>query len=210
MVALELHMDDIHGAATPSGREKFVKDLAQEINFKGGDRCETGKPYEHLKRLRLPMIGETRIQPIPKHLEFVANHLGLTKAHRATMDATPLLTADDARLYRSCVGALMYCVGSSRRSVGSEHSWNVLERALTSGAMEALRRVTRCLLGTQNAYVKLRIQNDDPITVELVGYSDSDGAGDPSSRESQSSGHVEADGCPLTSFSLRQRKNCNT
>ena len=59
MVALELHMDDIHGAATPSGREKSVKDLALEINFKGGDRCETGKPYEHLKRLRLPMTGET-------------------------------------------------------------------------------------------------------------------------------------------------------
>ena len=30
LVALELHMDDIHGAATPSGREKFVKDLALE------------------------------------------------------------------------------------------------------------------------------------------------------------------------------------
>ena len=44
MVALELHMDGIHGAATASGREKFVKDLALEINFKGGDRCETGKP----------------------------------------------------------------------------------------------------------------------------------------------------------------------
>ena len=40
MVALELHMDDIHGAATPSGREKFMKDLALEIYFKGGDRCE--------------------------------------------------------------------------------------------------------------------------------------------------------------------------
>ena len=26
------------------------------------------------------------------------------------MDATPLLTADDTRLYRSCVGALMYYV----------------------------------------------------------------------------------------------------
>ena len=70
--------------------------------------------------------------------------------------------------------------------------------------MEALRRVTRYLLGTQNAYVKLRIQNDDPITVGFVGYSDSDWAGDPSSRKSQSSGHVEADGCPLTSFSRRQ------
>ena len=77
-------------------------------------------------------------------------------------------------------------------------------RASTSGAMEALRRVTRYLLGTHNAYVKLRTQNDDPITVELVGYSDSDWADDPSSRKSQSSGHLEADGCPLTSFSRRQ------
>ena len=117
MVALELHMDDIHGAATTSGRGKFVEDLVLEINFKGGDRCETGKPCAHLKRLRLPMTGETRIQPNPKHLKFVANHLGPTGAktrptsgvlsRRARMDATPLLTADDARLYRSCVGALM-------------------------------------------------------------------------------------------------------
>ena len=77
-------------------------------------------------------------------------------------------------------------------------------RAPTSGAMEALRRVTRYLLGTQNAYVKLRIQSGDPITVELAGYSDSDWAGDPSSSKSESNGHVEADGCPLTSFSRRQ------
>ena len=65
MVALELHTDDIHGAANPSGCEQFVKDLALTINFKGGDRCLTGKPLEHLKRLRLPMVGETRIQANP-------------------------------------------------------------------------------------------------------------------------------------------------
>ena len=47
MVALELHMDDMHGAATPSGRKKIAKDLALESNFKGGVRCETGKAYEH-------------------------------------------------------------------------------------------------------------------------------------------------------------------
>ena len=80
--------------------KKIIEHLALEINFKGGDRCETGKPHEHLKRLRLSMTGETRIQPNPKHLEFVANQLGLTGAktrptpgvlsHRATMDATPL------------------------------------------------------------------------------------------------------------------------
>ena len=52
MVVMELHMDDIHGAATPSGREQLIKDLALEINFKGGDRCETGKPYERLEQKR--------------------------------------------------------------------------------------------------------------------------------------------------------------
>ena len=175
------------------------------------DRCEIGKPDEHLKRLRLPMTGETRIQPNPKHLEFVAAQLGLTGAktrpppgvlsHRATMDATPLLTADDARVYRSCVGALM-CFVMDRADAQLELSiLGTYLRAPTSGAMEALRRVTRYLLVTRDAYVKLRIMSDDPITVELVGFSDSDWAGDPVSRKSQSSGLVEADGCPLTSFS---------
>ena len=149
-----------------------------------------------------------------KHLEFVANHLGLTGAktrptpgvlsHRATLDATPLLSAGDARLYRSCVGALLNYVLDRADAQLEVSILGTYLRPPTSGAMEALRRVTRHLLGTQNVYVKLRIQNDDPITVELVGYSDSDWAGDPSSRKSQSSGHVEADGCPLTSFSRRE------
>ena len=107
-----------------------------------------------------------------------------------------LLTADDARLNRFCVGAFMYYV--------LDQADAQLDVSICWKAMEALRRVTRYLLGTQNAYVKLRIQNDDPITVGLVGYSDSDWAGDSSSRKSQSSGHVEVDGCPLTSFSRRQ------
>ena len=164
-------MDDIHGAATPSGRENFVKDLALEINFKGGDRCETGKPYEHLKRLQLRMTGETRIQPNPKYLESVANQLGLTCAmtrptprvltHRTTMDATPLLTADDTLLYRSCVGALLYHWLDRADAQLEVCILGSYLRAPTSGAMEALRRVTRYLLGTQDAYVKLRIQSDD-------------------------------------------------
>ena len=123
--------------------------------------------YEHLKRLRLPMTGETRTQPNPKHLEFVANQLALTGAmtrptpgvlsHRATMDATPLLTVDDARLYRSCVGALMCHVLDGADAQLEVSILGTYLRAPTSGTVEALRRVTRYLLGTQNAYVKLRI-----------------------------------------------------
>ena len=35
-------MDDVHGAATPSGRGQFIKDLSRELEFKGGDGCELG------------------------------------------------------------------------------------------------------------------------------------------------------------------------
>ena len=89
-------------------------------------------------------------------------------SHRTTMDATPLLTADDTRLYRSCVGALMYYVLDRADAQLEVSILGSSLRAPTSGAMEALRSVTRYLLGTQNAHVKLRIQNDDPITVEPV------------------------------------------
>ena len=72
------------------------------------------KPCEHLKRLRIPMTDGTRIQPNAKYLESVAYQLGLTDAtrrptrgvltHRATMDATTLLTIDDSHvLAHSCV-----------------------------------------------------------------------------------------------------------
>ena len=134
--------------------------------------------------------------------------MGLTGANarpaRATMDAAPLLTTDDTRLCGSCVGALMYYVLDRADAQLEVSILGSCLRAPTTGAMEALRRVIRYLLGTQDAYVKLRIQSADPVTVELVGYSVSDLAGDPSSRKSQSSGHVEAEGCPLTSLSRRQ------
>ena len=63
-----------------------------------------------------------------------------------------------------------------------------------------VHRSLRYLLGTNDAYIKLRVQSGDPVLVELV----SERAGDQASRKSQSSGHADADGCPLASCSRRQ------
>ena len=93
-------------------------------------------------------------------------------------------------------------VGSSRCTVGSTYPWVVFETLHHWSDGSVVESDTNCW-GTQDACVKLRILSADPVTVELVGYSDRDSAGDPSSRKSPSSGHVEADGCPLTSFSRR-------
>ena len=145
-------MDDIHGTATPSGRTQFIKDLSRETEPKGSDGCQWGKPYEHLKRPRILMTDETRIQPNTKYLESVVDQLGLTGAktrptpgvltHHATMDATPLLTADDTRLYRSRVGALMsYMLDRADAQLEVSILGSYL-RSRTAGAMESWRRVT--------------------------------------------------------------------
>ena len=109
-------MDDIHGAATPSGREQFLRDLSRETDFKGGDGCELVKPHEPLKRLRLALTG-AKTRPTPGVLR-----------HRATLDATPLLTTDDTRLYRSCLGALMYyLLDRADAQLENKHSLIALE-----------------------------------------------------------------------------------
>ena len=55
MITTELHMNDMHDAATSSRFKKVVKDLTLEINFMGDDRYEFRKSYDHFKRLRFLM-----------------------------------------------------------------------------------------------------------------------------------------------------------
>ena len=47
-IALELHMDDIHGAGDVECQKQFINDLSREIEGKGGDGCILRQPYEHL------------------------------------------------------------------------------------------------------------------------------------------------------------------
>ena len=77
LVALELHMDDMHGAATLGGRNQLIKDHSREMELKGGDGCELGKPCEHCKRLRIPMTDETRVQPNTEYPVSVADQMRL-------------------------------------------------------------------------------------------------------------------------------------
>ena len=114
--------------------------------------------------------------------------------HRPTIDATPVVTDDDTRVYRPCTGARMYYF-LDRADASLEVSiLGSYLRVPMTGSKESLRRVTRYLLGTQDACIKLRVQRGDPVLMEWRNCSDSDWAGDPVSRTSQSRGHVDADG----------------
>ena len=73
----------------------------------------------------------------------------------------------------------------------------------TEAGMCALKRVDRYLLGTKNAAIRFEIRGRSDRAV-IAGWADSDWAGDVSTRRSQSSGHIEIDGCPVSGFSPRQ------
>eukprot|EP00959_Pyramimonas_sp_CCMP1952_P141712 2965961-Pyramimonas_sp.AAC.1 len=71
------------------------------------------------------------------------------------------------------------------------------------GAFTALKRLVRYLMGTRGA-VKWLPRPTGGTNVELVGYGDSDWAGDFLIRRSQSRGKIEIDSVPMHSFSRRQ------
>ena len=133
-ITFELLMDDMHGAGTPSVRKQFIEDLSREIEFKGGDARLLEQPSKHLERQRTTLKNETRLQPNKKYLDTVAHQLELTTAqpasspratsHRATMNATPQLTAAQTSLYRSCVDALSsYVMDRANAQIEVSFGW---------------------------------------------------------------------------------------
>ena len=136
-----------------------MNDLSHEIESKGGDGFELRKPYEHLRRLRIPKTSETRIQPNTKYLELVAYHLGLTGAKtRPNIGKLTHRTTMDAQLYRPCVGALTYYVlDRVDAQLVSKHFWIVYESPNHCGD-ESVAEV-ECSMRTSSCESRVLIQS---------------------------------------------------
>eukprot|EP00971_Amphidinium_carterae_P304278 6046717-Amphidinium_carterae.1 len=206
-------MDDLHGACPDAELEGFLQTLGREVQIKCEGFNKVGTEYFHLKRPRRQMGEGTWVGANPKYIADLLKRLGLEGAKAAPTPATgdqdpaeenPDLDLEDVKLYRSCVGLLIY-VALDRDDIQFEVSR--LARKLKSPGLHDLRllkRVGRYLKGTQKYQTLLPAIESPGGSVQLVGYSDSDWAGDRRERKSQSSGCVRADGCPLVSWSTRQ------
>ena len=216
-IALELHMDDIHGCGSKPDVEQFLTELATKIRLKHDIMEADGREYQHLKRTRVRHTTHTEIRPNPKYVEKVREQLGMTtcnpaptpsvEAHRAErgQPGDEPLGVDGHKLFRTCVGSLAY-FALDRDDV--QYEVNMLAQDLaapTASSMKRLKRLVRYLSGTMDmAVVMRRPFNTKPGVATLNVYSDSDWAGDTLTRRSQSSVHIEVDGCPLHGASRRQ------
>ena len=209
---MEVHMDDFHGCCLDESLEPFRKELAEKIRFRG-EETRVGLAYEHLKRVRVREEGYTMISPNIRYWDYVVKLLGLEGAkpvptpgvasHRIAMSCSTPLTAEESAKYRSSVGALLY-YALDREDVQYEVSClGMCIKEPTEAGMCALKRVVRYLLGTKNAAIRFEIRGRSDRAV-IAGWADSDWASDVLTRRSQSSGHIEIDGCPVSGFSSRQ------
>ena len=173
-------------------------ELAEKIRFRG-EETSVGLAYKHLKRVRVRQEGYTTVSPNVRCLDSVLKLLGLEGAkpvptpgvasHRIAMNCSTPLTAEESAKYRSSVGALLY-YALDREDVQYEISClGTCIKDPTEAGMCALK------------WVEIRGRSGRAV---IAGWADSDWAGDVSTRRSQSSGHIEIDGCPVSGFSRRQ------
>ena len=215
-IFIEVHMDDFHGSGSERAIADLKKDLEGTVQFKVWEVHGAGAKYEHLKRLRTLSEGMTEIECNPKYLQSVLQLAGLVGCKPAPTpsvaghlkvgdEVSEELDAMQTKTYRMIVGTLQYMVVDR---VDVQFEVNVLARQMKHPTLKSwaqLKRLVRYLAGTTGArIVMLRPESDDPDMVSVTVWSDSDWAGDQQTRQSQSSLHVEADGCPLFSTSRRQ------
>ena len=213
-IVLEAHMDDMHGGGVDCELEPFFAQLESMIMLKIEMHYASGAVYDHLKRHRRRTPEGTYISPNARYVQGVAQALGLDGCksvatpsvigRQAEENDAEKLEGSDVKLFRSSVGSLAYAA-IDREDVQLEI--NRLAKQMSSptvGGMVMLRRVVRYMVGTADFEVKMPIPTDKSHKrAHLKVFCDSDWAGQPG-RNSQTSVHVEIDGCPMHGYSKRQ------
>ena len=214
-IYVEVHMDDLHGTAPEGVAQELLKAIGEQVAVKTYGPTRPGDKYVHLKRRREVCHGGVLIGADDKHIARVAVALGLERCNPVGMPSTVELNMqpgeddrplsdEDTKLYRSCVGTMMYWA-LDREDVQLETS--VLARHLKSPTehyMKLVKRLVRYAKGATGfkAWMPAPVGDRDQVRIEV--FSDSDWAGEQQGRRSRSSCHIDVDGCPMAGWSNRQ------
>jgi len=194
-LSLEVHMDDGHGIGTEKEIGDFIDELSKHVLIKwtGPHRASGNSQYSHLHRERILLPEGVIIRPDAKYITSILRMLKLTDAKVA---ATPIIEEkwdpedlhecerEEAKLYRSCVGVLLYLV-LDRGDLA--YVVKELSRYLATpiwGAYRQLKRCARYLKGTQDFCTFMPCPRFFPSTMR--GWSDSNWAGCKRTRRSTS------------------------
>eukprot|EP00435_Cladocopium_sp_Y103_P017798 s442_g4.t1 len=220
---LLLHVDDVLCLSQRSYLENvLVPALKARYKISNEVMAEEGDELTFLKRRHVLLSpNELAIQSHPKHLEKLFELLKIgrglrpekTPAHTLLDedDNSELLDAEQASIYRSCIGILLYI---SSAFVECQYAIRGLSQSMskpTKQSMECLRYLCTYLLGCTDQCIVLKYEshqrllhyNPEEFTLEI--YSDSDWAKHRTTRRSVSAGYLFLFGNLLYSSSRSQK-----
>ena len=139
-VVIELHMDDFHGAGPLEACSKIIEQLKKHFRRKVSPLLEPEVRHQLLRRHRVMTLDRTFIDSERRRIDNVLHALGLDAANSVPTpslapgqnDGEPL-TAEQPRLYRSCVGSLL-CINHDRPDI-------LRDIGLLSGRLSAPRDI---------------------------------------------------------------------
>ena len=225
-----VHVDDMVFTGDRSSIDHVLKALSQRVEITvEGPFGEPGDEFTFLKKVYRVGHEGVLAGPNPKHLTQLAQITGTEKKkpRRGTgetsllnLDVSPALTPEETSRYRSAVGILMY-ISNERPDV--QHVIHVLCSRMSNPTLKmwyALEHVVRYLQYTKDYCLLLgarrcgcsilenRVEQDkDDWTGKhlIEAVSDSDFAGDQTTRRSISSGQVYVNRALILSFVRGQK-----
>ena len=125
---------------------------------------------------------------------------------RKPMTNDPKVSDGEHKNYRSGVGMLLYLMKHSRPDIANavRELTKVLDKP-TPAALKELKRVMKFVMDTENYGLKIEPTNLEEEKWTMVGYSDSDWAGDKDTRLSVSGFIIFLLGVPISFKSKQQR-----
>jgi hypothetical protein len=211
-----VYVDDLHACGPREPLVAIISELGKHLVIKASGPFQSADSYTFLRQSRLVREDAVYIVPDESYVLECQKDLLLDEYRPASMpglqdrallaDGEVVLEGSDVRLYRSCVGRLLY-LSHSRADI--QYTVRLLCTRLTAPRkyeLRALRHLVRYCAGTRRLAMKFEKADrciGFDFEIELKVFADADWAGGPG-RKSSSGGIVTCDRCPLHSWSKGQ------
>ena len=200
-IFVELHQDDFHCTAPGEGLRWLRDELKGEIRLKFSEVIGPGTTYSHLKATRLVTDRGTMVVASRRYIDDILKAMGMETCAPAPTPITTcragvaeedgeLLEAADHATFRRVVGIARF-LRTLRPDIG--YTVKELSHRLSAPRQRDLlrcKRLARYLSGTRDMGIFMPRGRERADDMAIVGYSDSDWAGDKVTRKSTSSGVI--------------------
>ena len=216
IVIICLYVDDLFVTGDKEAVLQAVDDIKEKYNIKINDEEPTnefiGVTYEQMEDGSIQISQPDTIEKLRKQFEGAVSELKIYKSPAGTGETIIRnkegisLPTEMQKSFRSGIGMLLWLMKHSRPDISNatREGSKVMDRA-TQGDYKYMLRIVKYVLETKEMKLLFNKDKKEEGTWRIVGYSDSDFAGDKDNRRSVTGFIIYFMGCPIAWRSRSQK-----